>query len=200
MIAKIDMTIVIKMELLNKNLKRQKINLKNFKKNNWIKLIFKKTLPDCIYCAVKSLEKKLFELNDSSNGIFKDFTSIFKTGILFDKILKQSPIILKNISNLSTAVLERFNGLFNYNPKLTLNEDFCDTFTGEMKTKEISNFSDQFRVISISSLTGIRNLSDAAKSRISTIYTSEYDHHEKEIESNTFVQFIPQEFFKFISQ
>ena len=159
-----------------------------------------KELPDCIFNALKSLKEKLFESNNNNYGIFKDFTSIFKTGILLEKILKQSPIILKNLSNLSPAVLERFNDLFNYNPKLTLNEDFCGTFTSKMDKKEISNFSDQFRVISISSLSSIRNLSDATRSRFTTIYTSEYDNKEKEIASKTFVKpmSIPQEFFKFI--
>ena len=172
----------------------------------------KKNLPYCIYLALVSLRKKLFEINDENKGIFKDFTSIFKPGILLEKILKQSPIILKNLSNLSTAVLERFNDLFNYNPKLTLNEDFCDTFTGEMKPKEISNFSNNFRVISISTLSGIRNLSDAAKSRFTTIYTSEYDGHEKEIAAKTFLNpkiegiikktsySIPEKFFEFIKE
>ena len=159
----------------------------------------KKELPECIIKALQSLKKKLFEIEDNNNkGIFKDFTSIFKTGILFDKILKQCPIILKNISNLSTAVLERFNDLFNYNPKLTLNEDFCDTFSGEMIPKEISQFSDKFRIISISSLSGIRNLSDAAKSRLTTIYTSEYGNEEKENAAKTYESLIPEDFFQFI--
>ena len=170
----------------------------------------KKNLPECIYLTLESLRNKLFEVNDNNKGIFKDFTSIFKPGILLEKILKQSFIILKNLSNLSTAVLERFNDLFNYNPKLTLNEDFCDTFTGEMKPKEISNFSDNFRVISISTLSGIRNLSDAAKSRFTTIYTSEYNRNEKEIVAKTFINpkglkdstsySIPEEFFEFIKE
>ena len=172
----------------------------------------KKDLPECIYLSLKSLNKKLFEVNDNNKGIFKDFTSIFKPGILLEKILKQSPIILKNLSNLSTAVLERFNDLFNYSPKLTLNEDFCDTFTSEMKPKEISNFSDKFRVISISTLSGIRNLSDAAKSRFTTIYTSEYDGNEKEIAAKSFLNpkflektknslyDIPEELFEFIKE
>ena len=147
----------------------------------------KKKLPECICLSLDSLTDKLFDKEPTSTGLFKDFTSIFKTGILLEKILKQSPLILKNLPNLSTAVLERFNDLFNFLPKLTLNEDFCDTFTGKFKgNKEISNFSQNFRVISVSSLSGIRNLSDAARSRFSTIYTSEYSDDEKEIASKLF--------------
>ena len=169
----------------------------------------KDKLPVCIYLALESLRNKLFEKEGDDKGIFKDFTSIFKPGILLEKILIRSPIILKNLSNLSTTVLERFNDLFNYSPKLTLNEDFCDTFTSQMKHKELSNFSDKFRVISISTLAGIRNLSDAAKSRFTTIYTSEYDENERKIVAKTYMKeekeeknfkHIPEEFFEFIKE
>ena len=161
----------------------------------------KKKLPECICLSLDSLMDKLFDKEPKDSGIFKDFTSIFKTGILLEKILKQSPLILKNLPNLSTAVLERFNDLFNFMPKLTLNEDFCNTFTGKFKgNKEISNFSNNFRVISISSLSGIRNLSDAARSRFSTIYTSEYDDEEKEIAAKLFNPNNPPELSSFIEK
>ena len=144
---------------------------------------------------------KLFDKESSNNGIFKDFASVFKTGILLEKILKQSPIILKNLPNLSPAVLERFNDLFNFMPKLTLNEDFCNTFTGRLNdVKEISNFSKNFRIISISSMSGLRNLSDAARSRFSTIYTSEYSDEEKEIASKLFYPKIPSELTSFVEK
>ena len=127
-------------------------------------------LPDCIYLVLESLRNKLFFKDKENKGFFKDFTSIFKSGILLEKILKRSPIILINLSNLSTAVLERFNDLFNYDPKLTLNEDFCNTFTDNLNPKELNNFSNKFKIISISSLAGIRNLSDAARSRFYYIH------------------------------
>ena len=38
---------------------------------------------------------KVFDKESNDNGIFKVFTSIFKTGILLEKILKQSHVILK---------------------------------------------------------------------------------------------------------
>lgn len=105
-------------------------------------------MPECITLALDSLKDKLFDKEPNDNGIFKYFTSIFITGILLEKILKQSPVISKNLPNLSTAVLERFHDLFNFMPKLSLNEDFCNTFTGRFKEgKEISNFSQNFKVI-----------------------------------------------------
>ena len=79
-----------------------------------------------------------------------------------------------------------------------MNEDFCDTFTGEMNPKEINRFSDKFRIISISSLSGIRNLSDAAKSRLTTIYTSEYGNEEKENAAKAYESLIPEDFFTFL--
>ena len=81
-----------------------------------------------------------------------------------------------------------------------------------MEHKELSNFSDKFRVISISTLAGIRNLSDAAKSRFTTIYTPEYDENERKIVAKIYMNkekeekgeksfyYIPEEFFEFIKE
>ena len=78
-----------------------------------------------------------------------------------------------------------------------------------MEHKELSNFSDKFRVISISPLVGIRNLSDAAKSRFTTIYTPENDENERKIVAKSYMNkekeeksfyHIPEEFFEFIKE
>ena len=45
----------------------------------------KEKIPKCIYLALESLRKKLFEKEDENKGLFKDFTSIFKPGILLEK-------------------------------------------------------------------------------------------------------------------
>ena len=191
---------------LKKNFLKQKKLYNSIMK---LKQNIKEKLPKCIYLALESLRKKLFEKESEDKGLFKDFTSIFNPGILLEKILIRSPIILKNLSNLSTTVLERFNDLFNYSPKLTLNEDFCDTFSSQMKHKELSNFSDKFTVISISTLAGIRNLSDAAKSRFTTLYTFEYEENERKIVAKSYMNkekeeksfyHIPEEYFEFIKE
>ena len=154
---------------------------------NKIISIRKSSLPECIQLSLDSLFEKLFDKESNNTGLFKDFTSIFKTGILLENILKQSSVILKNMPNLSTAVLERFNDLFNFMPKLSLNEDFCNTFTSKFKdAKEINNFSEKFRIYAISTLSGSLNLSDVAKSRLTTIYTSEYNEEEREIAAQSF--------------
>ena len=71
------------------NFKKAKDSFENLKKEI-IGLIEerKNELPECIIKSLESLKKKLFEKEDNNRGIFKDFTSIFKTGILLDKILK----------------------------------------------------------------------------------------------------------------
>lgn len=91
-----------------------------------------------------------------------------------------------NISNLKPQVLERFNDLFNFEPKLVLNEDYCNTFTD--KIKEWSNFNDNFRIMATSQLENFSNLSDAAKSRFSIVQTSEYKEEEKKIFQNFIIK------------
>ena len=81
-----------------------------------------------------------------------------------------SPLGKENLPNLPTAVIERCNDLFNYNPKISLSEDTCNTFTKE--DKELNGFADGFRVIATSTELAIRNLSDAAQSRFTIIYTT----------------------------
>ena len=54
-------------------------------------------MPKCFENIVEHLRKNLIEFNVSfSEGIFGDFTSIFKTGILTEKIFSQSPLITGN--------------------------------------------------------------------------------------------------------
>ena len=113
-------------------------------------------------------------LNEETLG---DFSSVFKTGILIEKILVQSPLITENLPNLPPAVIERCNDLFNYNPKINLSEDTSNTFTDE--NKELSDFSDTFRIIATSNELAIKNLSDAIQSRFSIIYTTSYTKEER---------------------
>jgi hypothetical protein len=133
-----------------------------------------------------------------SDGMFGDFTSIFKTGILTEKILSQSPLITENLPNLPPAVLERCNDLFNYNPKINLSEDSCNTFTND--NKELSGFSDGFRVIATSNELSIRNLSDAARSRFSIIYTTSYTPEERDLLIQLFYKDTPKEFYDFLKK
>ncbi len=126
------------------------------------------------------LEEKLLYVKEEeeNEGIFNDFTTVFKTGVLTENIIKQKNIILKNLSNLSASQFERCNDLYNYNPKLTLNEDFCNTLTNE-KNKELIEFSNGFRIIGVIPLGSLDNFSEAAISRFTLIYTSPYENNER---------------------
>ena len=163
----------------------------NSKKKNLISNIFVR--------IVEQLKKNLFEfnmnLNEESLG---DFTSVFKTGILTEKILSQSPLITENLPNLPPAVIERCNDLFNYNPKINLSEDTSNTFTGE--NKELSDFSDTFRIIATSNELAIKNLSDAAQSRFSIIYTTSYTKEERKFLIRNLYPDIPDNFYIFIEK
>ena len=133
-----------------------------------------------------------------TEGIFGDFTSVFKTGILTEKIFTQSPLITENLPNLPTAIIERCNDLFNYNPKISLNEDTCNTFTDN--DKELNGFSDGFRVIATSLELAIRNLSDAAQSRFTIVYTTKYIPEERDLLINIFYKNTPKEFYDFLKR
>ena len=143
--------------------------------------------------------KNLTEFDVSfTEGIFGDFTSVFKTGILTEKIFSQSPLITENLPNLPTAVLERCNDLFNYNPKISLSEDTCNTFTKD--DKELKGFADGFRVIATSTEFAIRNLSDAAQSRFTIIYTTSYTPEERDLLIHIFYKETPKEFYDFLKE
>ena len=117
------------------------------------------------------------DILEMSNSMFGDFTTIFKVGVLIENVLLQKNIILKNLSNLSPSIFERLNDFYNYNPKITLNEDYCNTLTSE--NKELHDFSDGFRMIAVIPLDDIRNFSDAARSRLTVIYTKPYQKDER---------------------
>jgi hypothetical protein len=112
-----------------------------------------------------------------------DFTTVFKPGLFTNAVFDQQPLILKDLPNLSPAVFERFNELYSPNPTLVLNEDFCDTFTvrDDRHNRTLSGLSEGFRIIAISSSEGRRNLSEAALSRITTIFVTEYTVSESRI-------------------
>ena len=104
----------------------------------------------------------------------------------------------ENLPDLHTAVIERCNDLFNYNPKISLSEDTCNTFTDE--DKDLNGFADGFRVIATSTELAIKNLSDAAQSRFTIIYTTNYSPEERNLLIDVFYKNIPKEFDIFLKQ
>ena len=196
-----------------KNMKNNNIEKKIDKNENEIKFLeFKSKIKSIIdktknklknsisiHYVLDNLEKKLFEeIVKNSDNLFGDFTAIFKEGILPNKILLQQSLICKNISNLKPQVLERFNDLINFDPKIILNEDYCNTFTGKMK--EWSDFNENFKIFATSQLENFSNLSEAIKSRFSIIQTSKYSKEEQYNVSQIYYKDTPYKLYTFINE
>ena len=140
-------------------------------------------IPKTFNYALENLRKKLFSnKNYSDRGILLDMKLEFKPGLFLTSILSGKSLILKNLSNLPTEVLERFNELFSDQHSLTIPEDIYDTFTSKNK-KELSNFSKnsfhKFRVIATCPLGYTSKLSEAALSRFTIISINEYSENEQ---------------------
>jgi hypothetical protein len=156
---------------------KNKINEEIKKKNN--SKIIPKTLKD----SIDNLTKKLYSNKTySERGVLLDMKLEFKPGLFLSAILGGKSLILKNLSNLPTEVLERFNELFSDQHSLTIPEDIYDTFTSKNK-KELSNFSKnsfhKFRVIATCPLGYTSKLSEAALSRFTIISINEYSENEQ---------------------
>ena len=129
---------------------------------------------------LSQLKKNLLNIKNQKGdekNRFGNFTSYFQAGRILQDLFKQKYIILKGVDSLLPNVLERFNELLNYNPKIILNEDLYNTFTD--KNKEINGISENFRIIGISSSDNINNFSEASRSRFTLISTSKYTKDEK---------------------
>ncbi|KAK8886006.1 hypothetical protein M9Y10_041465 [Tritrichomonas musculus] len=143
---------------------------KNFSKN---------TTPESFRRILERLIDHIQEAIDSDDNYgLSDFTTVFKPGLFTSAVLEQYPLILKDLPNLTPAVFERFNQLNSNNPSLTLNEDICGTFTST-NGRNLNHFTNNFRIISLSSSDSVRNLSEAALSRITLITCSGYSETER---------------------
>lgn len=130
--------------------------------------------------SLDHLTDKLFQVNKKSNCILSNISLEFQPGLFLDAILERKSLILKNLTNLPTIVLERFNELFSGKQNLTLNEDIHNTFTPESE-KELKNFSDLFRVFATCSSNSTNSLSEAVLSRFTVISIPEYTQEEQKI-------------------
>jgi hypothetical protein len=141
-----------------------------------------KKIPLSFRAVLDHLIDKITEILPKADDSFGlgDFTTIFKPGLFTSAVLEQAPLILKDLPNLSPAVFERFNQLNSNNPTLTLNEDISNTFTTP-DTRTLNGFSEGFRIVSICSSEARKNLSEAALSRITTIFTGGYNRDEARI-------------------
>ena len=131
---------------------------------------------------VDNLYNKLFDNksqsgNENDNNLLSDMVIEFRPGLILSAILGQRSLILGDLPNAKTVVLERFNELFSGKHNLTLNEDIHDTFT-TAKKKELSNFTD-FRIIATCKKGYENRLSEALLSRFTILSIEDYSQEEQ---------------------
>jgi len=112
------------------------------------------------------------EEEDESNAL-SNIIIEFRPGLFLTAILEVSCLILKNISNLPTIILERFNELFSGKCNITVNEDNPNTISPE-SNKVLSDFNEHFRVFWTCQSGATLQLSEAVISLFTLIYVGEY--------------------------
>ena len=134
--------------------------------------------------AVKKFVKILFDdKNKGSENQKQDFLSnyiiVFKPGFILDSLIKDKPFVLKDISNLHSDVLERFNQFLTEDKKISLIEDIYNTFTSD-NNKEIT-FNTSNRVLATANDGYENKLSEAILSRFTIINVENYKLEEEKI-------------------
>ena len=140
-------------------------------------------MPDAnssFYYSVKKLKKKLFSEEKINEKSIINMEIEFKPGLILSAILNKKSLILKDMPQVKTIVLERFNELFSGNHNLTLVEDIPGTLTGK-ENKELRNFNKDFRVIATCKPGDELKLSDALLSRFTVIACEPYNKEEEKI-------------------
>ena len=132
--------------------------------------------------VLKEKYKKII-MNEKNNenskiNIFQDINVELRPGLFLDSLFREKSLILKNLTNLSTEILERFNELFSTEPILTLNEDIYDTFTKE-QDKDFKIDPSKFRVIATCHSGTEFKLSEAVLSRFTVISVQKFDENEE---------------------
>jgi MoxR-like ATPase len=160
----------------------QKLKEGNLKKEELDEIINTKKLdlPFSFIYALERCRDKIFEKkreDDEANAL-SNMIIEFRPGLFLTAILGGSCLILKNLSNLPTIILERFNELFSGKCNITVNEDIPNTITPESK-KELSEFNKNFRVFGTCPPGATSQLSEAVISRFSLIYVGEYAPDEQ---------------------
>ena len=131
---------------------------------------------------VQNLYNRLFNeiennLNENDNNLLNDMIIEFRPGLILSAILGQRALILANLPNAKTVVLERFNELLSGKHNLTLNEDIHETFTTD-RNKELNNFNN-FRIIATCKKGYENRLSEALLSRFTIISVEPYNSDEQ---------------------
>ena len=164
----------------------------NLVKNDILPLIQeakKGLIPVSFHYALDHLAEKLFDDQNDNNQkcVLSNATLEFCPGLFLNSIWQGQSIILRNLSNLPTIVLERFNDLFSGKQNITLSEDIHNTFTPP-DDKELTNFNDTFRVFATCPANSPSRLSEAVLSRFTVILVPEYSSSEQEIVLKSYIQ------------
>ena len=109
----------------------------------------------------------------------------FQPGLFLSAILSGNTLILKNISNLLTVVLERFNELLSGNQNLNVNEEIYNTIT-EDNNKEITGISKSFKIFGTCPNGGSSKISEAAMNRFTLIKANSYKLEEEKRVLNSY--------------
>lgn len=141
-------------------------------------------IPSSFFYAIDHLNEELFS-RANNDCVLSNTVLEFRPGIFLSSILQGKSLILKNLANLPTEVLERFNELFSGKQNITLSEDIHNTFTAT-DNKELSNFNDNFRVFA--TCTDSSKLSEAVLSRFSVISVSDYKPEEEKFVLISYIQ------------
>jgi len=132
------------------------------------------------YYALKNLIKKLFSEEKLNEKSLINMEIEFKPGLILSAILNKKSLILKDMPQVKTIVLERFNELFSGKHNLTLVEDIPGTLTTK-ENKELRNFNQNFRVIATCKPGDELKLSEALLSRFTVIACESYTEEEEKI-------------------
>ena len=132
------------------------------------------------YVAVSQLKKKLFSEEKMNERSLINMEIEFKPGLILSAILNKKSLILKDMPQVKTIVLERFNELFSGSHNLTLVEDIPGTLTTK-ENKELRNFNKDFRVIATCKPGDELKLSEALLSRFTVISCEKYNDNEEKV-------------------
>ena len=132
------------------------------------------------YTPCDILKKKLFSEEKMNEKSLINMQIEFKPGLILSAILNKKSLILKDMPQVKTIVLERFNELFSGKHNLTLVEDIPGTLTTK-EEKELRDFNKDFRVIATCKPGDELKLSEALLSRFTVIACEAYNEEEEQV-------------------
>jgi hypothetical protein len=177
------------MRLIYEILEIPNIEIELNKVDNWkenkeeVKKLIEEKMPDndsSFYIALTNLKNKLFAEEKVNEKSLINMEIEFKPGLILSAILNKKSLILKDMPQVKTIVLERFNELFSGKHNLTLVEDIPGTLTTK-ENKELRNFNENFRVIATCKPGDELKLSEALLSRFTVITCEPYNETEEKV-------------------